>query len=99
MWRYAFLLAWLIVPAAIAFAISAVKPVYLYRYFLPSLPALVILVSAGIVQLGRAWLVLPAVVAAATISTRTVIHCLPDCKVRYDDWRGAAAYVEPRARA
>lgn len=98
-WRYALLLAWLVVPAVTAFAISFAKPVYLYRYFLPSLPALIILVAAGITRLGRAWLVVPVVLAAATISVRTVVRCLPDCKVRHDDWRGAAAFVAPRVHA
>jgi len=98
-WRYALLLAWLVLPAVTAFAISFAKPVYLYRYFLPSLPALIVLVAAGITRLGRAWLVVPAVLVAATVSTTTVVRCLPDCKLRYDDWRGAAAYVAPRVRA
>jgi mannosyltransferase len=98
-WRYVLLVAWLVVPAALAFAISFEKPVYLYRYFLPSLPALIVLVAAGIAQVRRAWLVVPAVVVAAAISTRTVAQCLPDCKVRYDDWRSAAAYVAPRVKA
>jgi hypothetical protein len=98
-WPYALLLAWLVLPAATAFVISFAKPVFLYRYFLPSLPALVLLAAAGIVYLGRVWLVVPAVLVAATISTRNVVRCLPDCMIRYDDWRGAASYVAPRVQA
>jgi mannosyltransferase len=98
LWPVTLLVAWLVVPAAAAFAISYAKPVYLYRYFLPSLPALLVLVALGIVRLGRLWLVLPAAAVALTISTRTTVRCLPDCKVRYDDWRGAAAYLAARAR-
>lgn len=97
-WRYGFLLLWLVLPPLLAYGASFEKPVYLYRYFLPSLPALVILVSAGLARLPRLWLLLPALLLAAALSTRTVVSCLPDCKVRHDDWRGAAAYVDDRVR-
>ena len=93
LWRYALLLAWLVVPAVLAFVASFATPVYLYRYFLPSLPALILLVSAGLTRLGRLWLLLPALVVVLAFSTKTVVTCEPGCELRNDDWQSAAAYV------
>jgi mannosyltransferase len=98
LWRYVLLLAWLVFPAVAAFVASYSKPFYLYRYFLPSLPALVILAAAGLARIERAWVVVPVVLAAVALSTRTTLACTPGCKVRNDDWEGAAAYVEARMR-
>jgi mannosyltransferase len=97
-WRYVLLVAWLAFPPVAAFAISFAKPVYLYRYFLVSLPALVVLVAAGLARIGNARIVFAAVLAAVVLSTRTTAACTPGCKVRHDDWRGAATYIESRMR-
>jgi mannosyltransferase len=94
LWPFALLVTLVAVPPLVAFALSFAKPVYLYRYFLVSLPALVLLVSTGLVRLGRLWIVAPAVVAAVTLSTRTTAACTPGCVIGEDDWRSATAYVE-----
>jgi mannosyltransferase len=93
-WPYLLLLALVVVPALLAFVISFAKPIYLYRYFLVSLPALALLVAAGLVRLPRLWLVVPAVVAVAGLSTATTASCLPGCVIGGDDWRTATAYVQ-----
>jgi hypothetical protein len=93
-WPYALVLAWLAFPPFAAFAISFAKPVYLYRYFLVSLPALAILVAAGLSRIGRVWIVAPVVLAVVALSTRTTAACTPGCVIGQDDWRSAAAYVE-----
>jgi mannosyltransferase len=96
-WRFALVLGWLAVPPVAAFLISFEKPVYLYRYFLFSLPALAVLVAAGFVSLGyRAALV--GTLAAAALSVHATASCGADCPLRYDEWRGAAAYVQAQAR-
>lgn len=97
-WPYAVLIALVVVPPLAAFAISVAKPVYLYRYFLVALPALAVLVAAGIARLGRLWLVVPAVLAAAALSARTTAACTPGCVIGDDDWQSAAAYVEAHLR-
>jgi mannosyltransferase len=98
LWPYVLLVAVLALPPLGAFALSFAKPVYLYRYFLVSLPALVVLVAAGLARLGRLWIVVPAVLAAAALSTRTTVACTPGCVIGKDDWQSAAAYVEARVR-
>jgi len=89
---------WLCAPPLAAFVLSAAKPLYLYRYFLPSLPAFALLAAAGILRLRRGLLVVPLALAAATVSTVSVARCLPDCGIRHDDWRAAAADVRPLVR-
>lgn len=98
LWPYLLVVALVALPPLAAFTLSVAKPVYLYRYFLVSLPALVVLVAAGLARLGRLWVVVPAVLAAAALSTRTTVACTPGCVIGEDDWRSAAAYVEARAR-
>jgi len=96
--RESLLVLWLVLPPAIAFVASYATPLYLYRYFLACLPALVLLVAAGFARLRPAWLGLGLAVVALALSVRTVESCQPDCKIRYDDWRSATAYLESRAR-
>lgn len=96
--RYPLLVLWLVLPLLVAFVISYASPVYLYRYFLVCLPALVLLVAAGFARLRPAWLGVGLAATALALSARTVLSCQPDCKIRHDDWRDAAAYVEARSR-
>ncbi len=93
-----FLLLWLLLPPLLAFAISyATAPVYLYRYFLVCLPALVLLASAGLARLRPVWLGAALVAGALPLSAGTAAACQPYCKIRLDDWEAAAAYVEARS--
>jgi mannosyltransferase len=96
LWPYVLLLAWFAFPPLAAFAISFAKPVYLYRYFLVSLPPLIVLVAAGVARIGRAWILVPAVLAAVALATRPTVACTPGCVIGQDDWRAAAAYVDAR---
>ena len=56
LWRYVFLLSWLIVPIILAFLFSYIKPVFEARYFLMLLPALVFIVAAGLNFIKQRWL-------------------------------------------
>jgi hypothetical protein len=56
LWRYIFLLSWLILPIILAFLFSYIKPVFEARYFLMLLPALVFLVAAGLNFVKQRWL-------------------------------------------
>jgi mannosyltransferase len=92
------LLLWLLVPPMLAFAISFATPVYLYRYFLVCLPALVLLVSVGFARVRPVSLGVALAALAVALSVRTVESCQPDCKIRYDDWKAAASYLQARTR-
>jgi mannosyltransferase len=58
-WRCQFLLVWLLFPVVLTVLLSFARPVFLARYMIFCLPALLILVAAGMARLHR-WLLLPA---------------------------------------
>jgi mannosyltransferase len=69
-------LPWLILPAAILLGISVITPVYTFRYILFCIPAIVLIVGAGLAAAGRvigtAALVLAVVLSAhAQLGIRT----------------------------
>jgi len=61
-WRCQFLLIWMFFPVALTVVLSLARPVFLARYMIFCLPALLILVAAGVARLRRGWL-LAAVLA------------------------------------
>ena len=61
-WRCQFLLLWLLFPILLTIVLSFARPVFLPRYMIFCLPALLILAAAGLARLNR-W-VLPPVMAA-----------------------------------
>lgn len=54
-WRYQFLLSWLFSPVALTVLLSFARPLFLARYFIFCLPALIILAAAGLARL-RTWM-------------------------------------------
>lgn len=96
-WSYGFVHAWLVGPIAVTFAFSFITPLFISRYLIVVLPALVLLVVAGILQirparaLGAALIVLVALSAA---SLRTYY-----AKPEVENWRGATRYVQAEARS
>jgi mannosyltransferase len=61
-WRSQFLLVWLVFPIALTVVLSFARPVFLPRYMIFCLPALLILVAAGLERIRQPWL-LAAVLA------------------------------------
>jgi mannosyltransferase len=55
-WRVQFLLLWLFFPVVLTVLLSFARPVFLGRYMIFCLPALLILVAAGLARLRRMWL-------------------------------------------
>lgn len=55
-WRSQFLLVWLFFPVALTVVLSFARPVFLGRYIIFCLPALLILVAAGLARLRQSWL-------------------------------------------
>jgi mannosyltransferase len=54
-WRSQFLLLWLLFPVGLTVLLSFARPVFLARYMIFCLPALMILVAAGLARLRQAW--------------------------------------------
>ena len=59
-WRAQFLLIWMIFPVVLTVVLSFARPVFLGRYMIFCLPALLILVAAGLARLRKAWLLMAA---------------------------------------
>jgi mannosyltransferase len=55
-WRLQFLLIWLLFPLALTVTLSLARPVFLARYLVFCLPALILMAAAGLANLRKAWM-------------------------------------------
>ena len=93
-WRYRFLLCWLLFPPLFTLALSLVKPLFVPRYFISCLPALVLLVAYGLTRLRSNWLVAPALSLMLILSLQGTAHYYKqDIDIQRDDWRDATKYL------
>jgi mannosyltransferase len=86
-WCTQFLFVWLLFPTLLTVALSFARPVFLPRYMIFCLPALVILVAAGLVSIRPAWLSVPLTFLVLLLSTYSV-HLVYNHD--FDDERDAA---------
>jgi mannosyltransferase len=86
-WRAQFLFVWLLFPVLLTVALSFARPVFLPRYMIFCLPALVILAAAGLVSIRPAWLSVLLSFLVLLLSTYS-IHLVYDHD--FDDERDAA---------
>jgi len=99
-WRLRFLLIWLIFPAALTLLLSLARPLFLGRYFIFCLPALVILAAAGLASLRRPWLMAVGLAAMLLLSLQgTFAYYDHDFDLERDDSQAAANYVLDHALA
>jgi 4-amino-4-deoxy-L-arabinose transferase-like glycosyltransferase len=98
-WRYRFLLCWLFFPIALTLALSLVKPLFVPRYFIFCLPALLLLVACGIARL-RPMLMAPALLLVLLLSfSGTIGYYKKDVDIQRDDWRAATRYLLNQAQS
>ena len=71
-WRIHFLLAWLFFPVALTVLLSFARPVFLARYMIFCLPALLILVAAGLARLRPSWLLAAALAGILLLATQGI---------------------------
>ncbi|HET7441103.1 MAG TPA: glycosyltransferase family 39 protein [Terriglobales bacterium] len=99
-WRYEFLLIWLLFPIAFTAVVSLVRPMFVARYFVFCLPALIILAAAGLARIPRVWLLIPAVGLLLALSLKgTLSYYEHDFDLDRDDWRSATYYILNHAKA
>jgi len=99
-WKYRFLALWLFFPALLVLVLSLVKPLFVLRYFLASLPALLLLVACGVARLRRPVLIAPAALCLIFLCGRgTVRGYREDIDIERDDWRFATRYLLEHAQA
>jgi len=72
-WRVQFLGMWLAFPVLLTILLSFARPVFLARYMIFCLPALVILVAAGLVRVRRSTVLVPVLVGILLLSCRGIL--------------------------
>jgi mannosyltransferase len=93
-WHYGFLLSWFFIPVLAAWAISLLKPIFVDRYLIVSLPALVLLGAVGVSQVRQRWILAASLAALLILSVRKVPW---RTQLEKEDWRAATSYVVSRA--
>src|SRR6185312_13159269 len=89
-------LPWLLIPPALLLLGSLWDPLYVFRYVLYSLPALMLLVAAGLDRF-RWWLHVPLVLALIAL-TIPMHQAVRSPSIGANDLRGEAAYLSSNKR-
>jgi mannosyltransferase len=94
-WRYRFLLLWLLFPILSVLALSFARPLFLQRYFILCLPALLLLAAAGLSRIRSGWLMTLAALVLAGLSVQgTESYYRHDFEnAQRDNWRAASQYI------
>ena len=95
-WNLIFLSLWLVLPIAVVFILSLVKPVFLYRYMIVCLPALCLLAAYGITGVKP----LTKLLGGILLTAITALSLIADSGLYahgldqpLEDWRSATAYI------
>jgi mannosyltransferase len=91
---YRLLLAWFVIPITITFLVSLGKPVLMPRYLFVCIPALVLLVGAGLSSLSWRWIAVPLLAMICWFAMGGVrSYYERDFDLTREDFRDATAYV------
>jgi mannosyltransferase len=94
LWRYVFLLTWLLFPILFVFLVSQLKPLFVNRYFVFTIPALVVLVAAGLARIRPRVLLGGILLVFGLLSLRgDSTYYQKDFDIFREDWRSASRYV------
>jgi mannosyltransferase len=72
-WRIQFLLTWLLFPVLLTILLSFARPVFLGRYMIFCLPALLILAAAGLARIRQSWLMGAALAGMLLLDGRGIL--------------------------
>jgi mannosyltransferase len=72
-WRIQFLLTWLLFPVLLTVLLSFARPVFLGRYMIFCLPALLILAAAGLARIRQSWLMGAALAGVLLLGGRGIL--------------------------
>jgi len=99
LWARQFLLVWLLFPVGLTLLLSLARPVFLGRYFIFCLPALVILAAAGLARLRRSWMLAFSLAAMLLLSMQgTFRYYDHDFDLERDGSGAAADYILTHAQ-
>jgi len=89
-----FLLLWLLSPIAIGLAVSLVRPLFVIRYLIVCVPALILLVAEGLGRIRSNVLLACAIVVVGALSLRgDISYYRQDFDVQREDWREATKFL------
>jgi mannosyltransferase len=98
-WSRQFLLVWLLFPVGLTVLLSVARPVFLARYFVFCLPALIVLAAAGVASLRKPWMIAVCVAAMLLLSLQgTFSYYTRDFDLERDGSVAAANYIDDNAR-
>jgi uncharacterized membrane protein len=93
-WLCRFLLLWMFLPVLLVFAVSMVRPLFVARYFIFSLPALLLLASAGLARIRSRWLFATILLVFLGISLRGTAAYYHELSTSPPEgWRAASQYL------
>jgi mannosyltransferase len=99
-WRIRFLLLWWLFPPALILVLSLGRPLFLGRYFIFCMPALIVLAAAGLTKLHSRWLSLVALAAVLVLSVRgTASYYRRDFDLERDGSEAATNHILDDAHA
>ncbi|MBZ5681247.1 MAG: glycosyltransferase family 39 protein [Acidobacteriia bacterium] len=99
MWRYQFLLIWLLFPVLLTLVLSLARPVFYGRYLIFCLPAFLILAAAGVARLRGIWQLPAALAAMLLLSLYGMLSYYDhDFDLDRDGIGAASAYVMDHAQ-
>jgi mannosyltransferase len=94
MWSFGLVLLWLWVPVLVSFVVSiAITPIFLPRYLIVGLPALVTIAAIGISSLSRRSVQVVAVAGLIGLSIPPLLRYYGADFKEGQDWRSAVEYV------
>jgi mannosyltransferase len=98
-WRLQFLLIWLMFPVALTVVLSLARPVFLGRYLIFCLPALIILAAAGLARVRKAWMLGVCLAALLLLSLQgTLSYYDHDFDLERDGSEAATNYIYDHAQ-
>jgi mannosyltransferase len=98
-WRYVFLLIWLTFPILFVFLVSQLKPLFVIRYFVFTIPAIVLLAAAGLAHIRPRILLGATMVIFGLLSLNGVASFYrKDFDIFREDWRSASRYILANAQ-
>jgi hypothetical protein len=89
-WPIGLLTAWIAVPPVLTFLVSLWVPVFVSRYLIVSLPALVLLVAVGVDVIRPAWMKYAILGVVVILS---MVNNIPRYESAVENWRGVTSYV------
>ena len=96
-WRYWLVACWIAVPPALAALVSVVWPVFVTRYFVVCLPAVVLVLAVGLGQV-RPALRVATLLAVLVAGTQGLHGYYPQAYKDGENWRGLVQHVADQAR-